>query len=168
MAKESKSMSLGGLGLTLRDAGRPGGTNHTNPDGFLNGCEGVSRARRGISLRGVEFSAAVALQSGFWREHPHRPDCAWPSAGGRTREGLPREIEVLARRCARRQLLVALPAAALGGSARTTANSTTFADSTGEDAERAGHHERRRLERRRRDDHVQDQHQQPARRSRPT
>jgi hypothetical protein len=31
-------------------------------------------------------------------------------------------------------LLVALPTAALGGSARTTANSQTFADSTGEDA----------------------------------
>jgi hypothetical protein len=31
-------------------------------------------------------------------------------------------------------LLVALPSAALGGAARTTANSTTFADSTGEDA----------------------------------
>ncbi|HEV8102880.1 MAG TPA: hypothetical protein VGP69_03990 [Gaiellaceae bacterium] len=31
-------------------------------------------------------------------------------------------------------LLVALPSAALGGAARTTANSTTFTDSTGEDA----------------------------------
>ena len=51
----------------------------------------------------------------------------------RQREGFPREIEDSAHR-RDRGLLVALPSVALGGAARTTTNSTTFPDSSGEDA----------------------------------
>ncbi len=51
------------------------GTNHTNPDGFLN--RGGDRGSRKRPNRG--------LQSGHWREYPSRPGMR-PCAGGRGRE----------------------------------------------------------------------------------
>ena len=62
MANESKSMVRGELDPKGRR--RPGGTNHTNPDGFLNGSEMASDARRGRGMGGVEINRTLDYSRG--------------------------------------------------------------------------------------------------------